>query len=56
MSLNSPLPFFPVPPEDYDQRYFNEIIRSFSTFLGQYSAAQESSEEDRSNAVGWFLG
>jgi len=35
MSRNLPLPFFPVPPRDYDQAYFAELVRSFSTSLEQ---------------------
>lgn len=29
----SPAPYFPVPPADYDQRYFTEVIRAFSLFV-----------------------
>ena len=29
------IPFFPIPPANYDQRYFNEVIRSFSVFVAQ---------------------
>ena len=50
------LPFFPIPPQQYDQRYFNEVIRSFSTFLAQYNASQRDSDEDKANAVGRFMG
>jgi hypothetical protein len=35
MSRNLVLPFFPVAPAQYDQRYFNEVVRSFSTYLEQ---------------------
>lgn len=35
MSRNLNLPFFPVAPEQYDQRYMSELIRSFSTYLTQ---------------------
>ena len=35
MSRNLVLPFFPVPPEQYDQQYMEEIVRSFSTYLTQ---------------------
>lgn len=28
-----PAPYFPVPPEKYEQRYFSEIIRAFSSFI-----------------------
>ena len=33
MSRNLNLPFFPIPPDEYDQRYFAEILRSFSTYM-----------------------
>ena len=35
MSRNLVLPFFPVPPEQYDQQYMEEIVRSFSVYLNQ---------------------
>tara|TARA_R100000654_G_scaffold7326_5_gene18172 strand:- start:5048 stop:5359 length:312 start_codon:yes stop_codon:yes gene_type:complete len=35
MSRNLILPFFPVPPEQYDQQYMEEIVRSFSIYLRQ---------------------
>ena len=35
MSRNLPLPYFPVPPPSYDQRYFAEVIRAFSVYLQQ---------------------
>jgi hypothetical protein len=35
MSRNLPLPYFPVPPQDYQQRYFAEVIRAFSVFAEQ---------------------
>lgn len=28
-------PYFPIPPSGYDQRYFTEVLRSFSVFLEQ---------------------
>jgi hypothetical protein len=31
----SSLPFFPVPPQVYDQRYFSELIRAFSVYVAQ---------------------
>ena len=34
MSRNLVLPFFPVPPEEYNQAYMIEIMRSFSVYLG----------------------
>ena len=30
-----PAPYFPIPPSEYDQRYFNEVIRAFSVYLEQ---------------------
>ena len=56
MATPTPLPFFPVAPLDYDQRYLNEIVRSFSTFLAQYNASQQDSDENKATAVGWFMG
>ena len=35
MSRNLVLPFFPVPPEQYDQQYMEEVVRSFSIYLTQ---------------------
>lgn len=35
MSRNLPLPYFPIPPQDYQQRYFAEVIRAFSVFAEQ---------------------
>ena len=35
MSRISPIPYFPVPPRDYDQRYFAELIRAFSVYTQQ---------------------
>jgi len=37
MSRGLVLPFFPIPPSDYDKVYQAEIIRSFSVFLEQVS-------------------
>tara|TARA_R110000751_G_scaffold150835_1_gene255800 strand:- start:698 stop:994 length:297 start_codon:yes stop_codon:yes gene_type:complete len=33
MSRNLTLPFFPVPPEQYDHQYFAEVLRSFSIYM-----------------------
>ena len=33
MSRNLNLPFFPIPPDGYDQAYFAEVIRSYSIYL-----------------------
>ena len=35
MSRNLVLPFFPVPPEEYDQQYMSELMRAFSIYLTQ---------------------
>ena len=35
MSRNLVLPFFPVPPDQYNQQYMEEIVRSFSIYLAQ---------------------
>ena len=35
MSRNLVLPFFPVPPEEYDQQYMTEVMRAFSIYLTQ---------------------
>ena len=32
---NVPAPLFPYPPEDYDQNYFSDVVRSFSIFVDQ---------------------
>ena len=35
MSRNLVLPFFPVPPNDYEQQYFDTLVRNFSVYLDQ---------------------
>jgi hypothetical protein len=35
MSRNLVRPFFPVPPSDYQQQYFAEVVRSFSNYIQQ---------------------
>ena len=35
MSRNLVRPFFPIPPTEYNQPYFAEIIRAFSVYLEQ---------------------
>tara|TARA_R110001606_G_scaffold45520_1_gene118004 strand:- start:208 stop:522 length:315 start_codon:yes stop_codon:yes gene_type:complete len=35
MSRNLVLPFFPIPPQEYDQEYMAEIVRSFTVYLTQ---------------------
>ena len=32
---NLPAPFFPYPPDSYDQNYFSDIVRSFSLYIEQ---------------------
>lgn len=41
MSRNLVRPYFPVPPQGYDQNYFAEVIRSFSVYLEQQQNAGE---------------
>jgi len=31
----SPVPYFPTPPATYDQRYFDQVLKSFSVFAQQ---------------------
>lgn len=35
MSRNLILPFFAVPPREYDQQYFANLARSFATYMEQ---------------------
>jgi len=35
MSRNLILPFFPIAPQQYDQQYTDEVVRSFSVYLQQ---------------------
>mgnify|MGYP003649241142 CR=1 FL=1 len=35
MSRNLVRPYFPIPPQDYNQSYFYEVIRSFAVYLDQ---------------------
>lgn len=34
-SRNSPVPYFPIPPAQYDPQYFAEVVRSFTVFAQQ---------------------
>jgi hypothetical protein len=34
-SRGQPVPYFPIPPDQYDQRYFAEVVRSFTVFAQQ---------------------
>ncbi len=54
MSLKTNLPFFPLAPDNYDTKYFNEVVRSFSVFLNQFSSDRQTSDDD-SIALNWFL-
>ena len=36
---STPIPFFPVPPPEYTQRYMSEVVRSFSVFATQLTNA-----------------
>lgn len=33
MSRNLTLPFLPVPPRDYQQQYFAEVVRAISVYM-----------------------
>lgn len=35
MSRNTPIPYFPVPPAQYERQYFAELTRAFSTYALQ---------------------
>ena len=35
MSRNLAAPLFPIPPKDYDQRYFMEFVRAFAVYQAQ---------------------
>ena len=35
MTRNLNLPFFPVPPNEYNQQYFDTLIRNFAVYLDQ---------------------
>ena len=38
MSRSIPIPYFPVPPAQYERQYFAELTRSFSTYALQMNA------------------
>lgn len=48
MSRNVPAPYFPIPPREYQQGYFSEVIRAFSVYLQQ---AQNPGEGRNTTAV-----
>jgi hypothetical protein len=35
MSRKVAIPYFPTPPTEYDQRYLQEVVRSFSVYAQQ---------------------
>jgi len=35
MSRNAPIPYFPVPPMDYEHRYMAELVRSIALYTQQ---------------------
>lgn len=35
MATFAPVPYFPTPPQAYDQRYFDQVVRAFSVFAQQ---------------------
>jgi hypothetical protein len=35
MSRGVPIPFFPSPPQDYNQGYFSQLVRNFSVYAQQ---------------------
>jgi len=39
---NLPAPFFPYPPDSYDQNYFSDIVRSFALYVEQQRNPGES--------------
>jgi hypothetical protein len=41
MSRNLAAPLFPLPPKEYDQRFFHEFVRAFSIYQSQVLNAGE---------------
>ena len=39
MSRNLTLPFFPIPPGQYDPQYFATLVRNFAVYLDQIQQA-----------------
>lgn len=35
MASNSPAPFFPTPPGEYNRQYMAQLVRAFSVFVQQ---------------------
>mgnify|MGYP003638394346 FL=1 len=55
MATSTPVPFFPIPPQEYKQEYLNEVVRSFSVFLNQFNNTQQVVDDD-TTALSWFMG
>ena len=47
MSRNLILPFFAVPPTEYDQQYFSNLTRSFAVYMEQ----QQNPGEERATRL-----
>ena len=47
MSRNQILPYFAIPPVEYDQQYFANLTRSFATYMQQ----QQNPGEDRATRL-----
>lgn len=47
MSRNLVLPYFAVPPAEYDQEYFSNLTRSFATYMQQ----QQNPGEERATSI-----
>ena len=41
MARNKTLPYFPVPPEEYNLDYMNQLVLSFSIYLNQIQSPGE---------------
>jgi hypothetical protein len=35
MPSNSPAPFFPAPPDEYNRQYMAQVVRAFAVFVQQ---------------------
>ncbi len=46
MSRNLVLPFFPIPPNQYEQQYFAALIRNFAVYLDQIQQPGEGRSSD----------
>ena len=44
MSRNLNLPYFPIAPEKYERKYFDEVIRTYSTYLIQIFTALQTDD------------